>query len=435
MRERKIPTLLGLLLVGASVFIFRVAFDNVAPLLSRADATNAPQGVTITNISDSSFTVSWFTKTPTSGAVVVDGGIPKTTIFDERDASSPNPATLGVKYSTHSVTVRNLKPETDYNARILVNNTPFLDDGKPYVIRTPQSLTGLGVTLEPAYGQVTLPDGNPAEGAIVYLTVEGGQTLSTFVKASGSWVIPLNLIRATSFDRYLEPQERINESIVIRAGEGESTVLTDTLNDNPVPSVTIGKNYDFRKIQAEAKDAKKLANLPSPTQAQPAILGANTTSNIVAITKPTQNAAIASNLPLIQGTGIPGKQINILLGIDKPIIGSATVGSDGIWYFTPTKPLAEGKQSITITTQDLQGKTTALTNAFTVLKSGTQVLGDATPSATLTPTIGIPPIASDTPESTLSGQPLPISGNTLPLVILLILGIGLLTGGASIIIR
>ncbi len=100
-----------------------------------------------------------------------------------------------------------------------------------------------------------------------------------------------------------------------------------------------------------------------------------------------------------------------------------------------------------MTTKNLQNKPVAITHMFEILKSGTQVLGDATPSATLTPaTTGtIMPTPTTTPESTISAtptatasatptealaaQPVPTSGNELPTIILLIISIGLLIGG------
>jgi hypothetical protein len=67
------------------------------------------------------------------------------------------------------------------------------------------------------------------------------------------------------------------------------------------------------------------------------------------------------------------------------------------------------------------------------MKSGTQVLGDATPSATLTPEntpiVTISPTPETTPESSLSGEPPPTSGNELPTIVLILLGIGLSIGG------
>jgi hypothetical protein len=115
------------------------------------------------------------------------------------------------------------------------------------------------------------------------------------------------------------------------------------------------------------------------------------------------------------------------------------VASNGNWTYTPKKNLSPGKQSVTITSVDSKGKAVAVTHMFTVFKSGTQVLGDATPSATLTPgsTITSTPTVDETPtpDSTLAGTPPPVSGNELPTLILLILGLGLFAGGSVVFLR
>ncbi len=76
---------------------------------------------------------------------------------------------------------------------------------------------------------------------------------------------------------------------------------------------------------------------------------------------------------------------------------------------------------------------------FEILKSGTQVLGDATPSATLTPTstptATVSATPEITPESTLAAQPVPTSGNELPTILLLVLGVGLIIGGGIVLIK
>jgi hypothetical protein len=117
-----------------------------------------------------------------------------------------------------------------------------------------------------------------------------------------------------------------------------------------------------------------------------------------------------------------------------------------LWSYTPKKPLSPGKQSVTMTTNNLQNKPVAVTHMFEIFKSGTQVLGDATPSATpaspagvLTPTATLAPVATDTatptPESTLAAQPVPTSGNELPTIILLVIGAGLLLGGGIVLMK
>ncbi len=111
----------------------------------------------------------------------------------------------------------------------------------------------------------------------------------------------------------------------------------------------------------------------------------------------------------------------------NPYTDTTTVEADGIWRYTPKTAPSAGKQSVTITTTDSQNKSVAITHLFEILKSGTQVLGDATPSATIAPTVTIDPTPQTT--STLAGEPIPTTGSPLPLILLLLLGSGLLMSG------
>ena len=187
----------------------------------------------------------------------------------------------------------------------------------------------------------------------------------------------------------------------------------------------IGKTYDFRGLQSK-NNKSTLAQATNPN-----VLGSQTEVKI-ALSQPAQNAHITSNYPLVSGTGIPGKPVTVTLGITKPYTGTATVSPDGTWRYSPTKPLAPGRQSVTMTTFTADNKPFAVTNIFEIMKSGTQVLGDATASGSLvtpSPTLATTPV----PTSTLAGEPLPISGNFAPTLLLLILGLGLLAG--SVIVR
>lgn len=431
MRQKKIPTLLGLILVIAIVVSFRFAYDLITPLLSRAGPTVSPRNITVTNISDTAFTVTWTTDVAVPGALVLEQ-TPKITVFDERDAQSSDTTT---PRTTHSVTVRNIKPDSDYHVSILSDGKPYDGQTEPFIVRTGPTLDGFGSSLEPAYGQATLPSGQPAEGAIVYLTLNTGQTLSTLVSETGSWVIPLHHVRTGDVSAYLPAAERINMNIVIRTHDDQATAETDTLNDNPVPTMTIGKTYDFKKIQAE--------NLTKPSLAQQhtnpsRVLGSQTsTTHTIAITQPKDGSAISSNLPLFQGSGIPGKRVLILIGISRPISATTTVGADGLWRYTPSTPLSAGKQSVTITTTDASEKSVAITHTFEIFKSGTQVLGDATASATLaptaTPTVYNAATSSPTPTTDLSGDPMPVTGFPLPLIVSLIAGGLFILSGAALI--
>lgn len=419
----KFPTLIGLLffllLIGGVIIVF----ERFVRLPSAAVPSVAPKNVEFTNISDTGFTMSWVTSEPATGAVIIGRDREKAVVFfDERDSAGK----LG-QYITHSVTYRLAKPQSDYSAKILSNGKTFTDGDSPYRIRTGSTIASSSNNLEPAYGTVTTEEGKPALGSIVYLTLEGSQKLSTLVTSTGSWLIPLNLLRSLDLSQYITGEGRLTESIVVRNGLEESQAVTDTLNDSPVPEMRLNKTYDFREQQA--KNLKQEAPLAQNT---PGVLGETSSISVdhkVTITKPIEGAALPTALPLFQGTGVPGRNVSVVLGIIHPVAGTTTVGSDGIWRFTPAKPLSPGKSSVTITSVDRSGSVIALTRTFEILKEGTQVLGTATPSATLTPTI------SASPSSTLAGQPLPQSGNSLETIVLLLLGFGLLTSGLVVFVK
>ena len=419
----RIPTILGILLIVLIVGGVAVSFESLARLPINASGSSQPNNVQITNLSDIGFTVTWTTDTPASGALIVAYPRGDETVLDERDTGKLT------KFTTHSVVVRNLTASADYSFKILSNGKSYMDNATPYHVRTSPTITTSPGELSPAYGSVVTSDNQPAEGALVFLSLDGSQLLSTVVKPSGAWLIPLNLIRTDNGTAYLPiSSERITENILVRADGNQSQAITDTLNDSPVPVMVLGKNYDFRKQQAKTPEPLAQATL---TPSTPAVLGDQITQSpqvrTVSLVSPADGVAITSQLPLIQGTGIPGKSVTITIGITQPTSDTTIVGTDGLFRYTPKQSLSPGKQTVTIMTMDSQNKPVAITHTFEVLKSGTQVLGTATPSATLAPTVT--PIFTPTPTATLTGQPVPTTATTLPTLMLIIVGLILFTGG------
>jgi len=435
----KIPTLLGLLLVVIFVGVFAVGSDTYFKTTTNASGSILPINVQITNVSDTTFAVLWTTANPATGALSIAMTPAARVIFDDQDTKDQG------KYTSHIVTFRGATADTSYAVTLLSNGKKSLNNGKPYTIRTAPVLTTASGNLEPAYGTILNADKSPIKGALVHISLDGSQQLSTVTKPSGTWLIPLNLIRTEDLSGFLPITDRMNVTITVEGQGLTTTAVTDTLNDSPVPDMMLGKTYDFRHANAKAPGAPlALTNpTPIPQKTPAAVLGASTAkpANIVALTIPAQGSALPTTLPLIQGTGIPGKSVSIVLGINTPVGGTATVGADGLWSFTPSKPLSPGAQSVTITTKDSNNKSVALTHLFTVLKSGTQVLGDATPSATITPVatptsaLVLAPTATPSAQSTLAAQTPPTSGDELPTIILLLLGAGLMLGGGVILFK
>lgn len=425
----KIPTILGILLVIAITAGVGFLFEFFSRSQTRASASVEPQNITATNITDSSFTLVWQTEEAASGTILAlsDAG-KKYSGFDERDATGK----LG-KYVTHSVTIRSLPPATLFNVTILSNGKKYPIDTKSYQVTTFPALSDSLPAIDPSYGKVITSDGSPAEGAIVYVTLPDSQTLSSLVRTSGSWIIPLSTIRTTDGSAYIPSEERIMETIVVEKTGTESRVLTDTLNDSPVPDITLGQTYDFRNRDAKKPTTSTLASVITPTE-QPAsaVLGAAVTTGAVSLTTPSEGAAVSTYRPQVTGTGAFGKKVTISLGLTNLITGTTTVGKDGLWKYTPSQSLAPGKQRVTISTFDAKNKPVVITHIFTVLKSGSQVLGDATASAELTET----PTPTQEPESTASAtiasEPMPTSGSLLPTLILLLVGSVFFVGGGTL---
>jgi hypothetical protein len=426
----KIPTLFALPVVIGVVGVMAF-FNQYFSTPTRADASVAPQNIRVTNITDASFTVSWTTEKPTSTLLQIQTDNGKTLpFFDEKSQTGTD------KYITHSVTVRNLSASSTYRATIV---TTAKEAEKPE--RTIQTFSKIPLTsnqLGPAYGTVTFPDGTPAAGALVYLSLPNSQLLSTTVTPTGSFLIPLNLIRTQNGEDLLPISgSAIPVQITVVYGNSVSEIQTDTDNDAPVETIILGMNRDNSKAQAnKSTTTRSLASAPTITKT--AVLGSQTniSTTQILLTSPPNNAKITEAFPLIAGRGIPNAPVRITLGLQSPFVVGTTVQKDGSWMYSPTKPLPIGKQQVTITTVDSTNKPVALTHQFEILKSGTQVLGDATASATpvfqLTPTPYTTEVPSPAVDSTDTPTPdIPETATSFPTVTILAAGILLVILGIS----
>jgi len=418
---KKIPTLLALFILFFTIGAISFLVQKVTSGKTSASPSTEPINLTITNVSDTSAKVIWQTATATTGMVTLKTkSNTKISAYDERDVAGKL-----IKYTAHSVAVKNLQPNTTYDMNVLSDGKQFPAKDKPaYTLQTgPTIMDTTSSGFEPSYGMVKTNDGKPAGGGLLIVTLEDSQPISTLITGSGSWIIPLNFIRTKDLSRYVPAKSQMTETITIYYDTQITGGITDTDNDAPVGDMTIGGSYDFRNQQTKRKATNTLAG----TDTGGTVLGTTATTPTpvpgkiggVAITAPVQNASLVSNRPLIQGTGIQGKTVTVTVGIEKPVSGKTTVGANSLWSFTPVKPLSNGKQSVTITTVDDKGKAIALTTTFTILKAGSQVLGDATPSATLEPT----------PEASITAEPMPEPGGSLPTIILIIMGVGMIAGG------
>ncbi len=447
-KEKRIPTILAIFFLVIGIFSGVFLIKNNQVFLLRASPEITPNQVKITNISSSSFTVSWITDKETSGFVQF-GETPSLgqTFADDRDQVSGSTG----NFQTHHVTLKNLKPKTIYFFKISSGGKIFDNSGKPYEVTTAPVIPGTPPPSDVVSGIILKQDGTPAEGVIVYLSLTNTTPQSTLVRSSGSFVIPLNTALSSNLSNYAtyDKEAQILEIFVQGASLGASTIITTTKNDNPIPEITLGRNYDFRQtssLQSNEKTPLLPTSTPSQSenQATPSskfpfeeipISTGGASPNQITIISPEQNEKVATSRPEIIGSGPANQTLQIT--IESPIYtGTVKTNKNGEWNFIPPEDLAPGTHTIKVS---YGGKT--ISRTFTVLAAGENTLPafTASPSATLTPTPTLTltptPVATSSPTpsprtsrpSTESG--IPTSGYLTPTFLLFTMGIVLLFGG------
>lgn len=418
--EAKIPTILGIIIIVISLGATVLLFNNMRDFLGRASPDANPTEIKITNLSDSSFTVSWTTAGNVSGTINF-GSEPSmgNVATDDRDQISGKTG----QYLTHHLTLRYLKPQSKYYFKIISGGTSFDNKGEPYIVTTaPQMGTSVS-GAPPIYGTIAKSDGSPAAGAIVYLTLPGGIPLSTLVKSSGNWLIALNNARTADLSGFIKLTGTEKIDIFVQAGsEGTARAVARVISDSPISQIVLGKRYDFSQETASlSATAEPSLGFKAPATATPS----------PSLTSPASDSALPSDRPIFAGRGIPGKAVTIKVESPAPVTGTTSVDQNGNWTWTPPSGLSPGSHTVTVATTDSAGNPLQFTRNFTVLASGTQVTESATPSATATSRPS--PTARPTikPSVTATASTAPASGNVNPTILITLLGITLVVLGTG----
>lgn len=380
-REVTIPTLVGLFVTIAGLVTGIWLVKNRTGENALADAGETPKEVRISNIADSGFSVSWTTDKSATGFIQYGegGGQPEIVVADDRDQMK---AAIE-SYFTHYVTLKSLKPETNYKFKIGSGKNLYDLNGQPYDVRTATKLTSLPAA-DVAYGQVNTKNGDPAEGAIVYLQLPQTSLQSALVKASGSWVAPLSTARTTDLKNYAQYDIKTDKlEIQIQGGPlGMSKVTTDTGDDSPVPNLILGEDFTATPAAAEG----------------------------LSVLTPQQGEKVNSTKPEIIGKAPPGANITIEVHSDLAVTGNTTADSKGNFSYSVPTDLPPGEHTVTVTTI-INGVSKSITKTFTVYAAGESTIPafSATPSGQLVPTTTLKPTPLPTkpPKPTLTITPTP----------------------------
>lgn len=434
--KQRIPTLLGLavLIVGVVAGVLLVG-EGTGGFLPRANEESIPQQVRITNISDTSFSVSFITQTPSLGLLEYGSAARDLDeqVLDDRDQLSGESGS----YRTHHITVRGLQPATQYYFRIGTARRTFFDNqGSPFSVRT--SRPGLSPSsAQSASGQVQNQAGSPANGALVYLTTNGASPLSAYIKQDGSWSLPLSQMRTQDLSAIMTMTDSTPLKLQVIGTDGE------TLN----AEVTYGQVAQLRSLQFGQDTTNLSQGSKTPDQQLPDETGSDlaqpddtTGDNLadepdsgaptggsnqlgslfdendrfgtmpqsdITIVYPSEDAEVVSaTQPELSGKAPPQSTLQIEVHSDNVFYDVVETDADGNWSWSPPSDLEPGEHTMTLRYTDDTGEQQVVTRTFIVQADTGFPAFVSTPSGQLTsptPT----PVASPTPLPTPSPSPSP----------------------------
>lgn len=242
-KPARIPTVLALLtiiIVGVIFGVFMLYSKQIYNALSPVD--DKPQQVRITNITSDSFTVSWVTKRPTNAYLKYGKG----QALDTTISGSPQDAPPSL---VHTVQVEDLVEETSYNFQVGVENPgEWKREFGKHSVQTSKVIKDGEANI--IFGSVTDSSSKPVQGAIVYVTIQGVQPLSSVTDLEGAWT--LNLGHALSSDLQGGASYDKDKSVVevfVQTGRLFASAKGHVGAARPLPPMVLGKSYDFTKIQ------------------------------------------------------------------------------------------------------------------------------------------------------------------------------------------
>lgn len=268
--NKRIPTLIGLavLVVALIAGIFFLG-DGPGVFAPRATPSTTPKKIKVTNVTDNSFTVSFLTDESTPGFIKygTQANDLNSQASDDRDQLSGTVS----DFQMHHITIRGLQPSTNYYYTLGTgSNSSFDNNGEPFVIKT-TARNGAPAAAKTIYGSVSNQSGNPADGAVVYVVLSNAGEMSSLVKSSGSWAVPLSNARTKDGSGYAQITDEDTILINVQGKNLSETISypTTVAQAQPVETLIFGQTLPILESpisQEEALDSTTIVVDDSPEQ-------------------------------------------------------------------------------------------------------------------------------------------------------------------------
>lgn len=403
--EKRLPQSIGFLVLAVSLVTIGWLSRNAIIFGTKAATGNIPKNVKISNITSSTFAVSYTTDERVFGSISygLDQNL-NLVALDDRDNKSKQPAA----HKVHHVTISDLNPTTKYVFSIVSGDEVFSSGDIAFEVTTAPNSDIKPTNQQLLDGVVTLDDGSfPTEG-IVYVESSDSQLLSALVLPDGSYKIDLSTILKKNLSENLT----LNPDTVLKMSVTNSEMKSDIslLNGqtNPVPQVIFSKNYDF--TISDSPIAQSAVSSPSAEFSDIPAEGDSDIATSPQILSPENEQEFKDQQPLFKGKAIPGAEVVILIQSEHEIRTTVIADDDGNWQYRPEEKLDPGNHTITINTVDAVGILQTLTQPFTVFAQGSQFVEPSVATPTSSPTSA----PTNTPAPTVArSSPTPIPTLTI----------------------
>jgi len=390
---KRIPTAVGVLILLGGLVAGVVLVNSRQSILTKAGPTEAPKNVKISNLGSNTFTVSWTTDTPVTGYIKYSENPAKITtpagdIRDQISGSSQG-------YTNHYVGVTGLSSDKTNYFMIGSGSQLYDDSGKPFELRTGQTV--IAPPEDVISGKVVGADGSSINNAIVYVEIEGAQTLSAMTKTDGTWKLNLALSRDSKGAVLTYDSTSSLVSIFVQAGiSGTATAITNTGKAKPVPDIVLGKNQSFVEtviatgsgtVDEGAVKSGGFKNIIEEAAAIVSSEATEATGSMIIMNPAINGEMIATSSPEFSGKTTPGTTIRITVHSPLELTQMIKADKDGVWKWTPPQGLDPGIHTITLEYTDENNVFQKVVRTFTILaadNAGGLPAFTATPSATVT---------------------------------------------------
>ncbi|EKE06362.1 MAG: hypothetical protein ACD_19C00016G0035 [uncultured bacterium] len=424
-KNAKLPTILGIiiLVIGLITGIYLINSKQIFKLSANIEAI--PKDVRFSNITNNSLTVSWSTDIESQGFIKwgnSENSLNKVSLDENSNSGNSQ------KSYVHSANIIGTIENSNVFVKINSETKDYDNNGIPWQSKMIAKKISQKDSLI-ASGKVILNDGISPAKALVYLSING-VILSGITSDEGNFIIPIstyieNVSDSTAID------------VTINAGvKRTSQAIIYSKAIRTIPTMVIGKTYDFRSLTQVDDSTAPKSSISIPTSIELSSRFEITknenvvTTNSVTIDSINDNEIINTTNPEFFGKG--PKNTDVQIEVQSELQQAAvTTDSKGVWNWSPPNNLEPGEHKVIIKWRDANGILRTITRNFIVQASEGPAF-ESTPSATPTNRATSTPIStsSATPKATktptTTAPPTPETGSLTPTIGLFIMGIGIL---------